>query len=70
MRYIVKRDYASHIGTYKVGDVLEVDAELGAWLERDSMGGIVPEPVTRAPDAPEHDRMVRKSNKRQVGGPK
>ena len=40
MRYIVRRAYESHAGRYVVGQVLELDAEMAAWLLRDLPGVI------------------------------
>ena len=47
MRYIVRRAYESHVGRYVVGQVLELDAEMAAWLLRDLPGVI--EAATPAP---------------------
>jgi hypothetical protein len=45
MRYIVNRDYKSHVGEYRSGQILEIsDSEYAAWLTRD-MGGYL-EPIT------------------------
>lgn len=79
MRYIVKRDYKSHIGEYRAGQVLDIaDPEYAAWLARD-MGGYleavvetppVAPPVTeqpvRAVAAAPQDRMVKRASKRKV----
>lgn len=68
MKLIVKRFYHCGSVTYQPGQVLEVeDAEHAAWLMRDANGGIEPldeRPEERAPEAPPHDRMVRRGRKR------
>ena len=70
-RYIVQRYYHSDYATYQAGDVIELDDDTAAWLNRDSPGVIAevvppepepvpePEPETRIAAAPPADRMVR-----------
>ncbi len=72
-RYIVQHHYESHVGRYKTGQILELDDELAAWMNRDSKGVLVeiidgpsavvkePELEARVIEAPPEDRMVRKA---------
>lgn len=63
--------YESGYGTYQVGETAELDDDTAAWLLRDVAGCIEPvgaetpepddEPDTRALDAPQHDRQVKKA---------
>lgn len=52
MRYIVKRDYKSHVGEYRSGQILEIsDSEYAAWLTRDMQGWLAE--VVEKPAEPE-----------------
>ena len=73
-RYIVQHDYKSHVAHHSAGQVVEMDADLGDWFNRDSPGVLKlieerppePEPVeTRAIEVPPKDRMVRKGKTRK-----
>jgi len=66
-KYTVRRGYG-RIGLFMgPGDMVELPAEVAAWIERDSVGTLVPatdeapEIVARAMEAPPEDRMVRQA---------
>lgn len=73
-RYRVAKDYQGVIAgthfyleagaelTIPDGDATQINAEQAGTLDR--IGG---EPERRPPDAPNHDRMIRKSKKRTEG---
>jgi hypothetical protein len=78
-RYIIKHDYQSHRGRFTAGQVVELDDEFAAWLNRDSRGVLelvppsipapepiapAPEPETRVLETPPRDRMIRRGHKR------
>ena len=69
-RFLV--NYRSHIGTWKAGDLAELDAETVAWLQRDVPGCLEAatppeaEPETRTADAPPQDRMIHKPTGKRV----
>lgn len=51
-RYVVRRQYESHVGQYTPGQVLVLDDETAAWLLRD-MPGVIEEAITApTPAAP------------------
>lgn len=71
MRYMVKRYHRIGAQEWQAGQVVEIDdPDYAAWLNRDMGGGLepvvepVPAPEARAPEAPPHDRMVRKAQRR------
>lgn len=79
-RYIVRRPYASHVGRFTPGQVLELDDELAAWLGRDLPGVIeelVPAPPvlavethmveTPAPDVETHTVKSPRKPRRKTG---
>jgi len=63
--YRVTMTYSSAGRAYEAGDVLELDDETAAWMQRDVPGCLeavkaAPAPAQeRAAAAPEHDRMTR-----------
>ncbi len=67
-RFIVRWDYHSDAATYQKGQVVDLDADFAAWLQRDSRGVLEPIvepqqetlPETRVVDAPAQDRQVKK----------
>jgi hypothetical protein len=67
-RYIVQHFYKSHVAQYPAGQVVEMDADLAAWFNRDSPGVLklvdppLPEEEARL------DRMIRKAKTRIVRG--
>ena len=42
MKLLVKQDYRSNASQYRAGEVIEVSAEFGAWLMRDSTDSFEP----------------------------
>ena len=74
-RYIVQHFYKSNVAQYPAGQVVEMDADLAAWFNRDSPGVLkeivpaAPDPIVAPPlhpEPPRLDRMIRKANKRKV----
>jgi hypothetical protein len=63
-KYIVQHFYKSDVAQYPAGQVVEMDAELAAWFNRDSPGvlklGEPPLPVEES----RLDRMIRKAKTR------
>lgn len=61
--YRVTMTYSSAGKAYEAGDVLELDDDTAAWMQRDVPGCIEPmkaPPAAAARQAePEHDRMTR-----------
>jgi hypothetical protein len=68
-RYIVTRDYQSHRGRFVAGQVVDLEDEFAAWLNRDSRGVVEPVPPSipapvRSIETPPQDRMVKRASKR------
>lgn len=73
MRYIVKRDYKSHVGEYRAGQIIEIaDPEYAAWLARD-MGGyleaIAQPPLTEQPERVSKAAPVVETHMLEMPGP-
>jgi len=69
-RYIVMRPYQSHVGSYAVGRILELEDDLAAWLLRDMAGVIEPIPEQQSPQpeqkAPVATPKARRPRKAQA----
>lgn len=59
MRYRVLREYRKDRLTLTPGQLVEMPAALAEWIEGDCPGTL-----ERTLDAPAHDRMVRRGNRR------
>ncbi len=69
-RYIVQHVYKSDVAQYPAGHIVEMDAELAAWFNRDSPGVLKriedPAPAVEQPSMPRLDRMIRRASKRKA----
>ena len=59
VRYLVEHDYRAYsdgqwVGPWRAGDVVQIDAGVAAWVNRDSPGTLVPvdSPTPQAPTDP------------------
>ena len=73
MQFQFTRPYRSSAGAFGAGQIVDMTEDLAAWFNRDDHGILVPYVASnvttteevRSAEAPEHDRMERKSKRRK-----
>lgn len=64
MKLRVKQDYRSNAAQYRAGEIVEVSAEFGAWLQRDSAESFEEITPKRSYRKPPRDKAIAEATEK------